>query len=624
MASLFASRLACIASTILAAACLVHSAPAPPPEQPSAASFYVPSLPGFVQDPNHPIRIYAGHLLADPSASVATPSKNVLAHLYFVLLKARRTADKERLIIWFNGGPGCSSFDGLMMEVGPWRVDGKGGLKSVDGGWDEYAHVLYIDQPPGTGYSYASTDSYLHDLDQVSAYVNQFLINFYAVFPEFKTIDTWIAGESFAGQYIPYIADGILKTTLLSTPLKGIAIGNGWIDGRSQYPAYYDFAVKSGLIKENSDTAKKTREALERCTKSLNATHELIQVNYDDCDGVMSTVTEGLIKTVNGKQVCLNVYDVRLSDDYPACGMNWPPDLAGVTDYLRRSDVVNALHATDKAEAWTECQGQVFSSFNAKKSASSVTLLPSILEKIPVMLFAGDQDYICNYMGIENIISGLDWNSGTGLGDSPVLPWKVNGTDAGTWVTSRNLTYVKVFGASHMVGFDVPVISQDMIYRFMGLDIGLNATLGQLSRIPSSVGDDVREAVTIPSSSTSDPSVPATNPVDDQAKWDAYYNAGSAALTLVLILLAIGLFFYFRKRKHPKGVALARDDDDQDETIPLSSNIHTNGGHAQPRLPRGKTRVPYEDRSPVPGEPIFDVGENESDSDTERGYKDNK
>lgn len=49
-----------------------------------------------------------------------------------------------------------------------------------------------------------------------------------------------------------FVADGILKTTLLSTPLKGIAIGNGWIDGRAQYPAYYDYAIEAGLIKAGS------------------------------------------------------------------------------------------------------------------------------------------------------------------------------------------------------------------------------------------------------------------------------------------------------------------------------------------------------------------------------------
>ena len=67
---------------------------------PSAASFYVPTLPDLHQDPLRPLRMYAGHLLAeDPSA---VPDKTLASHLYFVLVKARRSADKERILFWFN------------------------------------------------------------------------------------------------------------------------------------------------------------------------------------------------------------------------------------------------------------------------------------------------------------------------------------------------------------------------------------------------------------------------------------------------------------------------------------------------------------------------------------------
>ena len=75
-----------------------------------------------------------------------------------------------------------------------------------------------------------------------------------------------------------------------------------------------------------------------------------------------------------------------------------------------------AFHATAKQEAWTECQGRVFQEFRVHKSPASVTLLPGILQKIPVMLFAGDQDYICNYLGIEGLIEGMEWNGSKGLG----------------------------------------------------------------------------------------------------------------------------------------------------------------------------------------------------------------
>ena len=68
---------------------------------PSAASFYVLSLPGLHQDPTQPLHIYSGHIVSDPNADSAS-SLDVLAHLFFVMVKARRVADKERLMFWFN------------------------------------------------------------------------------------------------------------------------------------------------------------------------------------------------------------------------------------------------------------------------------------------------------------------------------------------------------------------------------------------------------------------------------------------------------------------------------------------------------------------------------------------
>lgn len=49
----------------------------------------------------------------------------------------------------FNGGPGCSSFDGALMEVGPLRLEpGSGGtLREVEGAWNEYANILFSQSP---------------------------------------------------------------------------------------------------------------------------------------------------------------------------------------------------------------------------------------------------------------------------------------------------------------------------------------------------------------------------------------------------------------------------------------------------------------------------------------------
>ena len=68
--------------------------------------------------------------------------------------------------------------------------------------------------------------------------------------------------------------------------------------------------------------------------------------------------------------------------------------------------------------------------------------------------------------------------------------WEVDGAPAGTWVDSRGLSYVKVFNSSHMVPYDLPDISHDMILRFMG--VNFSAIADGSARIPSKVGDDIK------------------------------------------------------------------------------------------------------------------------------------
>jgi len=179
-----------------------------------------------------------------------------------------------------------------------------------------------------------------------------------------------------------------------------------------------------------------------------------------------------------------------------------------------------------------------------------------------------------------------------------------------------------------MVGFDVPIVAHDMMLRWMGVDLSLDGTLGLPARIPSVVGDNLRGGLTSNGTLAADTPVSTLVPEQDKARWEAYYNAGSAALIFVLIMLAIGLFFYFRSRRQPKpGRRIALNDREQqleEETIPLSSSSHANGGRAdddddQRRRRKGKDRQ-YQDGGPK-GEPIFDVGDDASDDETERGFE---
>ncbi|KAI0310432.1 alpha/beta-hydrolase [Amylostereum chailletii] len=587
---------------------LAYSAPT---DIPSAASFYVPTLPDLHQDPARPLHVYAGHLLAEPNAA-SLPDTTLAAHLYFVLVKARRSADKERVLFWFNGGPGCSSFDGLMMEIGPWRVDPNGGLKTAEGGWEEYTNVIYVDQPVGTGFSYGSTNRYVHELSEATDQFMVFLRNFYRVFPEYQSMETYIGGESFAGQYIPYFANALLDSNL-GVPLRGSAIGNGWIDARRQYPSYLDYAVKHGIIDTGSKAYESSKQATDDCVALLD-TIPGEPVNVDMCESVLSKIGGLANSAAPTSSQCLNIYDVRLMDSYPACGMNWPPDLANATTYLRRPDVVRALHADSKSEAWKECQSNVHTALSMKNSNSSITVLPRVLERIPVLIFAGDQDLICNYVGQESMIQALTWNGATGLGKVETQTWTVNAQPAGTWVSSRNLTYVKIFNASHMVGFDVPHVAHDMILRFM--NVNFSAIADGSARIPSAVGDAHKPAlVAAPEETSAAPLPPSKTPEQDKAMWEAYYNAGSAALVLVIIFVALGTFFWcrMRRRRSSRGVLLSTN---EEENIPLTRSepdLRSGRGDDADEYREGKGK-----QREVSEPAIFDVGDSDEEDEARR------
>lgn len=112
---------------------------------PSAADLFVSNLPGLPQDSR--VKLYAGHLPAfDPQR--ASSNNHADPHLFFLLAKAKHISDRPRTIFWFNGGPGCSSFDGALMEMGPLRVvKGKNGgrptVVEAPHSWSEYADVVF-------------------------------------------------------------------------------------------------------------------------------------------------------------------------------------------------------------------------------------------------------------------------------------------------------------------------------------------------------------------------------------------------------------------------------------------------------------------------------------------------
>jgi carboxypeptidase D len=92
-------------------------------------------------------------------------------------------------VIWLNGGPGCSSEDGALMEIGPYRVKDKDTLEYNNGSWHEFANLLFVDNPVGTGFSYVDTNAYIHELDEMADHFIIFLEKWFKIFPQYEHDD---------------------------------------------------------------------------------------------------------------------------------------------------------------------------------------------------------------------------------------------------------------------------------------------------------------------------------------------------------------------------------------------------------------------------------------------------
>ncbi|CAN8105837.1 unnamed protein product [Discula destructiva] len=517
-------------------------------QEKSASDYFVHSLPGAPETPF--IKMHAGHI-------EVTPEHN--GNIFFWHYQNQHIANKQRTVVWLNGGPGCSSEDGGLMEIGPYRLTDENTLVLNDGSWHEFANLLFVDNPVGTGFSYVDTDSYVHELDEMADQFVAFLEKFYALFPEYEHDDLYFAGESYAGQHIPYIAKHILdrnkkQDTKHQWNLKGLLIGNGWISPMEQYDAYIDFSYEKGILKKDSDTAKKIEMQRRVCQKDL-ASDGGMKVDYPSCESILNDILSETSSTSSGKKECYNMYDVRLKDTYPSCGMNWPPDLKSVVPYLRRKDVIEALHINSaKNTGWQECSGAVGSNFRPT-SQPSVKLLPELLAEVPVLLFSGAEDLICNHLGTEALIGNMNWNGGKGFELSPGTwaprrEWTFEGEVAGFWQNARNLTYVLFHNSSHMVPFDVPRRSRDMLDRFMEVDI---SSIGGKPTDSFLDGERLPDTTVGGQAGNSTASQEAEAEKLEAAKWEAYQRSGEIILVIVSVAAAAWGYWVWKERRKRRG-----------------------------------------------------------------------
>lgn len=258
-------------------------------------SALVSQLPGF--HGSLPSKHYSGYVTIVDSAKT---EKN----LFYYFVVSERNPSKDPVVLWLNGGPGCSSLDGLIYEHGPFNFEAgksKGRMPILHlnpYSWSKVSNVLYLDSPAGVGFSYSkNTSLYITGDKQTASDTQKFLLKWFQEFPEFVSNPFFVSGESYAGVYVPtlsaQIVNGIKSGEKPVINFKGYMVGNGVtdeeFDGNALVPFTHGMSLISDKIFEETKAACKGK---------------FYQI--DENNGSCSTMLSKIDLLVND----INIYDI--------------------------------------------------------------------------------------------------------------------------------------------------------------------------------------------------------------------------------------------------------------------------------------------------------------------------
>ncbi|KAI0047671.1 serine carboxypeptidase [Auriscalpium vulgare] len=396
-------------------------------------------------------------------------------HLFFYFFESRSDPDKDDVIFWTNGGPGCSSSLGLFMELGPCRVtNATEGTKFHAEAWNSNANVFFVDQPVDVGFSYSEHGATVSTTEQAAEDIAAFVVIFFEHFSSFKGRSFHMSGESYGGRYIPVFAAAVYDQNALLvanglTPinLTSAIIGNGMTDAFSMVQSYYDMTCTPASVAPVLDisTCVRMKKALPRCKKWAKAAC-IDQFDSMNCEAAQTFCASEI--TAPYFETGLNYYDIsRPCEDRESLCY---PVTKTISTYLDRPDVRAALGVDPRVGAFASCSSLVNGAFNAGGDILHPTVdhVAGLLERgVRVLIYVGTYDWICNWVGNERWTLAMDWSGKDAFNGEPLRTWTVDGAVAGKTRSTKGLTFATVDAAGHMVPYDKPKESLALINRWL-------------------------------------------------------------------------------------------------------------------------------------------------------------
>ncbi|XP_069845977.1 lysosomal protective protein [Dipodomys merriami] len=439
-------------------------------------------LPGLAKQPS--FRQYSGYLKASGSK-----------HFHYWFVESQKDPKSSPVVLWLNGGPGCSSLDGLLTEHGPFLIQPDGvTLQYNPYSWNLIANVLYIESPAGVGFSYSDDKVFSTNDTEVAQSNFEALKDFFRLFPEYKDNKLFLTGESYAGIYIPTLA--VLVSQDASMNLQGLAVGNGLSSYEQNDNSLVYFAYYHGLLGNRLWSSLQTHCCSQNncnfydnkdpeCVTSLQEVSRIVSSSGLNIYNLYAPCAGGVPSSFSYEDGTLVVQDLgnlftrmpfkrlwhqALLQRSGARARMDPPctNTTAASTYLNNPYVRKALHIPEQLPRWDMCNLLVnlqYRRLYQSMNSQYLKLLSS--QKYQILLYNGDVDMACNFLGDEWFVDSLNQKM-----EVQRRPWLVDYGESGEQIAGfvkefSHITFLTLKGAGHMVPTDKPRAAFTMFSRFL-------------------------------------------------------------------------------------------------------------------------------------------------------------
>ncbi|KAK6942332.1 Peptidase S10, serine carboxypeptidase [Dillenia turbinata] len=389
--------------------------------------------------------------------------------LFYWFFEATEDPSSKPLLLWLNGGPGCSSIAyGEAEEIGPFHIkeDGKT-LYLNPYSWNQVANILFLDSPVGVGFSYSNTSSDLLTNGDIRTAQDSlaFLLKWFERFPQYKGRDFFITGESYAGHYVPQLSQAIVRynaaTKEKAINLKGYMVGNALTDDYHDHLGVFEFMWSFGMISDQTYSMLNDLCDYQSFIHTSSSCDKIIEIASEELGNIdpYSIFTPPCTGNVTVPNKLLKRLHVgHVNQKYDPCTEKHS------TVYFNLPEVQNALHVIkEKApSSWSTCSDQV--NENWKDSPRSVLDIYSKLIKsgLRIWIFSGDTDAVIPVTSTRYSVDALKLPT-----ISPWRAWYDDGQVGGWTQEYEGLTFASVRGAGHEVPLHRPKQALTLVKSFL-------------------------------------------------------------------------------------------------------------------------------------------------------------